>query len=162
MKEKTLTTTKQTGFTLLESLVALFILTIGLLGVAGLQMQAMRSANVAKQRMLVVSYAEELIERIRANPDGVEDYAGMAASYGCSTGSLCNASEMAADDLFIWNADITLALPGDPNVTVSTIPVDDILLDPNNVGRIINVDISWTDRGDAYAFNSSSIVNINR
>ena len=55
------------GFTLIESLMALFVLTIGILGVAGLQMQGMRFSNMALQLTIVVMKTQEIIERMRAN-----------------------------------------------------------------------------------------------
>lgn len=162
MKAKHPSINKQGGFTLLESLIALFVLTIGILGVAGLQMQGMRAGNVAKQRMLAVSYSEELLERIRANPAGVDNYAGASKSYACSAGQICGPDTMAADDLFIWNAGLINAMPGEPTADITVLPVNNITLDPGNVGRIINIDISWVDRGDTYTFNSSSLVNKGR
>jgi len=162
MKAKLHINRKQSGFTLLESLMALFVLTVGILGVAGMQMQGMRAGNVAKQRMLAVSYAEELLERVRANPRGVEDYANPANSHGCSSGNICTAAQMAADDLFIWNAAVDSVFPGTPTVTMTIVPVDDPLLDPDDLGREITIDISWDDRGDTYAFSSSALINIER
>lgn len=160
MKSKLHLKNKQSGFTLLESLMALFVLTVGILGVAGLQMQGMQAGNVAKQRMLAVSYAEELIERIRANPIGADGYDGAPASYGCSSGSVCTQAEMAADDLFIWTDNVNRGLPGTPTVNVQVTPVNDVALDPENIGRIVTVNIAWVDRGDNYTFNSSSLVNL--
>ncbi len=58
---------KQRGMTLLEILVAVLVLTVGLLGVAGLQTSNMRNSQSAHQRTMAVLLASGMAERIRAN-----------------------------------------------------------------------------------------------
>lgn len=58
---------KQRGMTLLEILVAVLVLSIGMLGVAGLQTSNMRNAQSAHQRTMAVMLASGMAERIRAN-----------------------------------------------------------------------------------------------
>ncbi|MGH8598331.1 MAG: type IV pilus modification protein PilV [Gammaproteobacteria bacterium] len=57
----------QSGFTLLEVLISVFVLSIGLLGIAGLQMTSKRTNYEAVQRTNATMLAQELLERIRAN-----------------------------------------------------------------------------------------------
>lgn len=52
------------GFTLLEVLVALLVLSIGLLGLAGLQLRALQYSHSGYQRTLVNLQAQDLIERM--------------------------------------------------------------------------------------------------
>lgn len=59
------------GFTLIEVLVAMLILLIGLLGVAGTQLLALQQANNANLRSQVNQHAQEMAEIIRAN-DGAD------------------------------------------------------------------------------------------
>lgn len=59
------------GFTLIEIMVTLVVMTIGLLGLAGLQATAMQSNSGATLRTQAVIYANDMAERIRANPDAV-------------------------------------------------------------------------------------------
>lgn len=63
------------GFTLIEILVALFILALGALSMAGMQGQSSRFHHEAWQRTQVAQYANTIIERIRANRDDVAAYA---------------------------------------------------------------------------------------
>ena len=154
----------QQGFSLLESLIALFVLTIGILGVAGMQMQSMRTGDVAKQRMIAVSYSETLLERIRANQDGLDSYTGIGVAGSCSAagataGAVCTAATMALDDLSTWKEGLNKDFPGLPVTVVSVAGVGDATLDPDNIGRVVKVDISWNDRGVAYSHSSSSLIN---
>ncbi|MDH5473110.1 MAG: type IV pilus modification protein PilV [Gammaproteobacteria bacterium] len=131
----------QSGFTLLESILTLFILTIGILGVAGLQMQGMRSANLAMQRMAVTVKTGDLLDRMRANAANIVDYAAAAgANNGCNSGTNCTAAEMAAHDLLMWRTDLTNSLPGAPILTV------------NVVDPVVTITVTWTDRGDDYTY----------
>lgn len=52
------------GFTLIEALIALLILSIGLLGVAGMQLKALQSAHIAYQRSLASAIAIDAQERL--------------------------------------------------------------------------------------------------
>ncbi|RDH82591.1 MAG: type IV pilus modification protein PilV [endosymbiont of Galathealinum brachiosum] len=141
---------KQQGFTFLESLLALFILSIGLLGVAGMHAQAMKTGYVATQNMSVVLKGEELIERMRANPVGLADYAGAAASYGCTSGSTCLPAQMAADDLFIWQDDLNAILPAPTiEVLVNTIPED-----PAGDVREVTINIDWSTKNINYSYST--------
>ena len=62
---------RQYGFTLLEVLIALLILSIGLLGLAALQTTGLRSNQMASMRTLATEAAYDITDRMRANPAGV-------------------------------------------------------------------------------------------
>ncbi|MBF0193965.1 MAG: type IV pilus modification protein PilV [Magnetococcales bacterium] len=58
------------GFTLIENLIALLILSIGLLGLGVLQLNGLRSSQEAYYRGQATAIAQELSERLHANPTG--------------------------------------------------------------------------------------------
>jgi type IV pilus assembly protein PilV len=64
----------ETGFTLIEVLIAVIVLTIGLLGVVSLQITSKRGNNDALQRATATMLAEDMVERIRANPGALAAY----------------------------------------------------------------------------------------
>jgi type IV pilus assembly protein PilV len=74
---------KQHGFTLIEALVALAVLSFGLLGVAAMQLKALQSAHAGYQRAVASLAAQDAQERLWAglkssfpacpNPDTVKD-----------------------------------------------------------------------------------------
>jgi type IV pilus assembly protein PilV len=104
------------GFTLIEMLIALVVLSIGLLGAAKLFIVTLQGNASATSRMLAVNLVGDLADKIRANRLGGAAYAGAAASNNCAGGAIgavtCTAAQMAADDLFQWNAQIANAWPG--------------------------------------------------
>jgi type IV pilus assembly protein PilV len=75
------------GFALTEVLVAVLVLSIGILGIAGLQMESLQSNNDAMHRSEALWLAQELVERMRANPNGVGSGAYTDAS---NDDTLCN------------------------------------------------------------------------
>lgn len=59
---------RQSGVSLLEVLIAVLVLSVGLLGIAGLQTANIRNTQSAHQRTVAVLLAASMAERIRANP----------------------------------------------------------------------------------------------
>ncbi|MDR9423739.1 MAG: type IV pilus modification protein PilV [Marinobacter sp.] len=66
---------RQSGFTMIEVLVALLILLIGLLGVVGMQYLSLKQVNNSQHRSQVAIHAQTMIERIRANENSALDSA---------------------------------------------------------------------------------------
>ena len=58
------------GFTLIEVLVTMFVMTIGLLGIAGIQSNSIKDGLDNAKRSQVMWLVTELVERARANPAG--------------------------------------------------------------------------------------------
>ena len=75
------------GFALTEVLVAVLVLSIGILGIAGLQMGSLQANNDAMHRSEALWLAQELVERMRANTAGVNSGAYTDAS---NDDTLCN------------------------------------------------------------------------
>ena len=57
----------QTGFSLVEVLVAIIILSLGMLGAVGMQSAAMQSNKEARNQAAAITFARELGERMRGN-----------------------------------------------------------------------------------------------
>lgn len=110
------------GFTIVEALVALVILAVGMLGIASLYVTTLRASGSAASRMQAINLASDLGDRIRANRTAEAAYAGAAAANGTTcigAAATCTPAQMAAHDLFVWQAAIQAALPGAPAGTVT-------------------------------------------
>lgn len=79
---------KSRGFSLIEVLVALVILAVGLLGVAGVETLSLKKTGQANVRSLAVMDTENLLERIRANFQDASNFV-KSKSQDCS-GSNCS------------------------------------------------------------------------
>lgn len=142
----------QSGFTLLESLLTLFILVVGLLGVAGLQMQSLRSGGVAMDRISVVMKTQELIDRIRLNAANAADYNGATGtSNGCNTGVICSPLQMVAHDVFLWQQELNAMLPAS-----NVVPV--IAVVPVVNGQEVTVTVTWDNRGDTFNYSVTTLI----
>jgi len=99
----------QSGFTLIELMIALVVLSVGLLAMAGLQASSMRSTHAAYMRTQAGIAAMEMAERMRVNIVGVNtnDYMNVSsppagtAPTSCLTNN-CGSAAMAADDIYQW------------------------------------------------------------
>jgi len=93
---------KARGFTLVESLVGLALLSLGLLGAWAMLLGALRSHGDALQRAAASQLLREMSERIRANPLAGPLYDTRhqaAASEDCPPGASCDPAQVAAADL---------------------------------------------------------------
>lgn len=120
---------KCTGFTLLEVLVALLVLSVGLMGLAGLQMTSVSNARDAYFRSQAVVLAYDIADRMRANLQGVanDDYDAISGTEvaACRTTSGCTSAQLSTDDVFLWRATVADVLPGGDAVVCVDSTVDD-------------------------------------
>lgn len=98
------------GFTLIEVLISVFILSIGILAVAALQSTAMTSNTSSMNTTLGIQMAEEMVDRIRANAGNTPNLYGITDSRNCATLGLV---DPALGDCTQWQT--RLASSGLPN-----------------------------------------------
>lgn len=88
----------QRGFTMIEILIAVLILAIGLLGVAGVQLVSMQQTANSTLRSEATMYAQSLVERVRSN-----------GGLNLTSGQIANLKKQAKADLGP-DADIAISL----------------------------------------------------
>lgn len=106
------------GFTLVEVLVALVVMAVGLLGIAGLYVEGLRAGRTSVYRAAAVSLASDMADRIRANPLGAYAGAGPGADNGCVNDVECDPDQLAGDDWFRWLGDVGRRLPTGAAATI--------------------------------------------
>lgn len=89
----------QTGTSLLEMMIALFVLAVGLLGVVSMQIKAMQFNQTAYYYSQAVYLANNILENIRSNPSMRDAYQlefddTPSASVDCGTASGCTPRQM--------------------------------------------------------------------
>ena len=141
---------EQRGFTMLEILVTLFLLSMWLLASAGVQSSSLQFTKAAEFRTQAVYLATELAERMQANLGaavaGSYQYAGGTTIGKDCTTATCLDNELADFDLAEWNGRVTAVLP---NATVSVTTAGAA----NPITYTIVV--SWTDRRDGRAYSTT-------
>jgi type IV pilus assembly protein PilV len=121
--------TRQRGISMVEALVALVVIAVGMLGIAGLYLSSLQASRSAKLRSYAVELAGSIADRIRANRDAgpaysTDAYGGEPAAQDCDAEKRCTAAELAQDDLARWIEDIRATLPGADAVS-GTVAVTD-------------------------------------
>ena len=136
----TMQTKLQRGFSLIEVLVALIIMSVGMLGIAVLYVQGLQAGRTSLFRHNAVTLASDVADRIRANPTAEATYADEdGADNSCvGEGTDCDATQMAMHDIFVWKQEAAANLPaGDVTVAVN-----------NGITPIeYTITIDWTEPG---------------
>ena len=116
----------QNGFSMIEILVTILVLSFGLLGMAALVTTGMRSNNVSHYRTIATQQTLDIVDRMRANLAGVRagNYdnlmPGIPAGNDCSAVE-CDVAEMATYDNTEWNRANTTLLPGGNGTVVGNL-----------------------------------------
>ena len=131
---------RQRGFSLVEVLIALVVMSVGMLGIAGLYVQSLQAGRTSMFRHHAVTLAGDVADRIRANPRAGIAYAGFGADNNCVSGGVdCNEAQMAANDILLWDQQAANSLPnGDV-----TIQFDDTVLPP-----VYTITVAWDEPGE--------------
>lgn len=145
----------QQGISLIEVLIAVLIFSVGLLGIAGLLVVATKANHNAYMRTQVTYLAQNMADRMSANPiavwNGNYDSAGypLSVSQSCATG--CTPANLAVHDQGLWSRQLQTFLPN-PTATISC---NDSAAgyDPTNLGMrppyggSCTMTVTWSERG---------------
>ena len=116
------TRTQQSGLGMIEILVALLILSVGLLGLAAMQVTSTKMTTQSQQKTQAILLAQDMIERVRANRGNANAYNGITvdSSDSCATDFTSAAGNVAGSDEAEWaNAVRCLLADGQGDVTVN-------------------------------------------
>jgi type IV pilus assembly protein PilV len=139
------------GFTLIEVMISMIVLSLGLLGLAALETKTLRDNQNAYYRSLASQFAYELADRMRVNnaeakkttskyyldPDQAQSQPTCESAPGCSP------IFMAEHDLFQWNSLITDALPMSSGIITKS-------------GGAFLITIQWDENRDGDPSNDAS------
>lgn len=152
---------RQGGFSMIEVLVTLLIISLALLGTAGLQAYSMRLNQGSQFRTQAVFLVADLAERMEANR-----LAAIAGTYVTPTSNVpaaendtcavgvCTADQLAAYDLAQWQ-----------NAIANTLPQSEWTVQQTTAGNpsTYTIRISWVDRivDTSQTFDAGSDLGVN-
>lgn len=159
------------GISLVETLVALLVLSIGLMGVAALLLQSVRGSRTALFRTQAVNLVSDMADRIRANANAgpaytMETYGEGPAERGCVStaaddgGANCSVNELAEDDLARWEQAVREALPGDGEATPVAV-VEHFAAPDASTPERYRVLVAWQEPGETpeeYSYESDVVI----
>jgi type IV pilus assembly protein PilV len=139
------TMTRNAGFSLIEVLIALIVMSVGMLGIAGLYVHGMQAGRTSLFRHHAIALAGDVADRIRANPLGRAAYTDTgpvttAPAALCQTAT-CAPDAMAASDVWFWDQQAQNTLPdGDVTVTYAAPAA-------SGAAATYTVTVTWSEAG---------------
>ena len=137
---------RQRGFTMLEVLITTVIFAIGVLGVGGLQLYAIKNTHSSNERVQAALHAYSIADSMRANPDAARDGHYIITEEFVFPNPLpdcvgidknCTPEDLAAFDLYHWKQDLN-DFNAAGNGLITTVI--------NATGRVgVSVAVSWYD-----------------
>ena len=153
---KTNNQSSSTGFTLIEILVALLIVSVGLLGLARLQLVSIKNTQSGYLRSQVSFLGNDIMERIQQNSEsaigGAYDIAlniNPTNADCIGAASNCSAASMANFDLVTWKRYLTTLLPPDGDGSISRATSGD--------DEIFTITIRWFDEYQSEASTQTAV-----
>ena len=147
---------KDNGFSLIEILITLVILSFGLMGLAFLQINAMQLNHGAYLRTQIEVLTYDMVDRLRANRTEAMSSANYqltlsteppTPSINCNTAN-CSESQMAEFDLYEWREYLSNNLPQGKGAISYVVMADG--------GRLYTIDIKWLANRSVTVTDSSS------
>jgi len=129
MRTKVHIATAQEGFSLLEVLVSIVVVTMGLLGLAGMSMRSLAANDSSGYRASAALQAMQISDLMRANREDVIN-GNYNVAYGASSGSAARATA----DIVAWKA------------AIGKIPLGDGAIAFDGASSTVNVRVRWDDR----------------
>lgn len=121
---------QQVGFSLIEVMIAVFVLAVGLLGLAGLQMEGLKSNHSAQMRTQAIVQTYDIIDRMRLNK-----VVAKAGGYDIAMAAavpVVNPATIAYNDTIAWRSALLADLPsGDGSIVTAA--------------GVVTVSVQWDD-----------------
>ena len=134
---------RHAGFSLIEVLIALVILSVGLLGIAAMVSVSLKSRDSSYQRTQAMALANAMLDRMRANRStvttgGYDLAAGPDSDTApdCYT-TTCTKDQIAVLDQVEWKNDLARLLP-DGDGSITTVAVAQLTQ--------VTITITWNDQ----------------
>jgi type IV pilus assembly protein PilV len=145
------------GFSMIEVLVTLLVISLALLGTAGLQAYAMRLNQGGQFRTQAVFLAADLAERIEANKSAAmagnyeisgtySSYAPVAGASAVCVAASCSQTELADFDLAQWQSAVVASLPQSSWSVDQTFDGSAKTASQACTPSIYTITLSWVDR----------------
>ncbi len=120
---------KQSGFTLIEVLVSLVVLSIGLLGLAFLQMVSLKNNHSAQYRTEATIEAYSIVDRMRSNRANA-----LTGGYNVALGAAGAGNAIAIADVAAWKAALAIAFTSGDGAIITNVATG-----------VVTITVQWDD-----------------
>jgi type IV pilus assembly protein PilV len=131
------------GFSLMEALITLVVLSVGLLGVSAMVTNSVQFTDTAEMRSQSVMLAYDIADKIRANAENSVEYEiavgeDIVDPPDCASAS-CSGDDLAESDVADWKNRLATNLPaGDGSAVIAADQA--------------TISVQWNDRGQVRSF----------
>jgi type IV pilus assembly protein PilV len=139
---------RRNGFTLIEVLIALLVMSIGLLGIGKIMMLSARANDSALMRSQATALGYTILDAMRANRQAALSGAYITAfgvdpgAVACTAAAPCSSGQQAQNDLHLWFLSLLAGLPaGQGSVAITTAAVGTDAINQTTA----TVTVQWTD-----------------
>lgn len=148
------------GFTLVELLVALVIVSVGLLGIAKLSLGTVQANDSAFMRSQASALVQQILDDMRANqPEakagGYDVAIGSTPSMQSCLATSCSAGQVAAADLYTWKSALQANLPSGDGSVVTATTTNPTTGAPETTATIT---VQWDDSVAQWSFGTAAAV----
>ena len=136
--------TRHAGSSLLEVLVTMVILSIGLLGYAGIQVSSMRSTETGRMRSEVIALASDISDCLKTNQQqaiaGAYDgsLSEKTSPPDCDSNA-CTSQQMRDQDLSGWYNRLSTLADGKGKITKTAITIDGV------ASTLMTISLCWNE-----------------
>ncbi|MCZ4306613.1 type IV pilus modification protein PilV [Zoogloeaceae bacterium G21618-S1] len=143
----------QRGFSLIEALIAMVVLSLGLLGLAGLQVSSLKFNQTAQLRSKAVTLAYDMQERVRASGSNATN-----GDFNVGFGAFTSATTFPDQQITDWKARLAAQLPlGDGSVCTVSNPAAPGACDG---GPFFVISVRWSEANDVTAARQAQTIQI--
>jgi len=145
----------QAGYGLIEAMISIFVVSIGFLGFAGLQVTGLAAANDSLFRSKAIYLSYQMADRVRPKLPAVQagsynSLSGTGSSPACISTS-CTAAQLAQNDYYEWSTEVSAVLPsGQGQICLTSAPAA-----CDGAGGLYAITLSWTEKGTQHSFVTS-------
>jgi type IV pilus assembly protein PilV len=138
------------GFSLIEVLVTLLLVSIGIIGLVAMQARAIQYTQDSVQRNHAAMLASDLFELIRANPSQIDTYSFSSLPTVASTATECIglANTAASKQLECWSRDVRALLPGAADLANNFHTCLSKTPGSCNEGAVLEIQLAWRSQGE--------------
>ena len=122
----------QRGISLIESMVAIVVMALGILGIVGVQLRTLADTQTGVRRAQAIHLIEDLSERIKVNPNALLNIGGYAMAWGTNpTGApdckaiACTTAQIIQYDLQEWKRLVNNTLAPQANTAAAATALTD-------------------------------------
>ena len=142
----------QAGHGLIEAMISIFVVSIGFLGFAGLQVKGLAAANDSLFRSKAIYLSYQMADRVRANLPAVlagsyNSLSGTGTNPGCIASS-CTVAQVAQNDFYEWSTEVAAVLPDGLGTICKTATETACDATGNNYA----ITLTWVEKGVSHTF----------